>query len=885
MRRSWVVAFSLATLTVTCAGLDATAIGQERDSRPDPGGATLAARLAEELRTLALLAPEESAAMLAAYRVRTRSEAEADLLLADAEAAVFLADTGDLLLLTREDRRGDSSVWARLSEPGLGVRAPWEATDQLGVFTLAGFVAAVDAVYPGLRDGQWGPYLFKFPSARVAPVGGTAAPAAPTASGASAVVLNETFETDPWSRWQRQDSSSGQYTWERTTCDRYGGSYAADAVRGGSAASGLACDASYPHSTWTAMTDAQCENLVGASEAWLDLWAKMASESGGDWLGVYYEGADQTLYGYGFSGAYSTWRHLIFNLRRWYKLGDLTQNSCNRLTLYFESNSSNAPGYGARVDDITIRTGPLSGLSCAPTATPASGPAPLAVAFAANTSGGSGAETFYWNFDDGGTSTQRDPSHTFSAPGEYSVYFRATDGDHRCYADVLVTVTGGSGTAPQAGRYEGTTSQGKPIGFTVDASGKITTYSYGFACGPTSGETTVTYTTGGCAISNGTFTCGSTGCSSNQIKMQFGGTFSTATAASGWMKIYVWPFGVSSCCTNESLSWSASLSGGSALAATASGTPTSGTAPLAVTFTGGATGGTPPYTYSWNFGDGSAASTQQNPSHTYSTAGSYTATLTVQDAASGTATATVAISVGAPPSQQYVYLIGSVAHLPGVGSTLWRTDVGAVYRGGAAGAAMSAPVDVTLAYKTDSGVQTQTRTLQPGDGVEWSNILESVFGMSASAKSSGCLAVVSPEPLYVASRTYNQTSQGTFGQYYPALTQEDALTAGQVGVLPQLKKISSSRTNVGLVNLGSAAAMVEIRLHAGGVQVGSTKNVTVEAGAWKQVNDIFVDVGAGERAVAYATVEVKTPGGQVWAYASVVDATTGDPTTFPVLVH
>lgn len=175
------------------------------------------------------------------------------------------------------------------------MRAPWEATDQRGVFTLAGFQATVDAVYPGLRDGQWGPYLFKFPSARVAPAGGTAAPAAPAASGTSAVVLNETFETDPWSRRQRQDSSSGQSTWERTTCDRYGGSYAADMARGGSAGSGWICDASYPHNTWTAMTDAQCENLVGASEAWLDLWAKMASETGYDALAVYYEGSNRTL--------------------------------------------------------------------------------------------------------------------------------------------------------------------------------------------------------------------------------------------------------------------------------------------------------------------------------------------------------------------------------------------------------------------------------------------------------------------------------------------------------------------------------------------------------------------------------------------------------------
>jgi PKD repeat protein len=87
---------------------------------------------------------------------------------------------------------------------------------------------------------------------------------------------------------------------------------------------------------------------------------------------------------------------------------------------------------------------------------------------------------------------------------------------------------------------------------------------------------------------------------------------------------------------------------GSPLAATASATPTSGQAPLTVAFTGTATGGTPPYSYSWTFGDGST-STAQNPSHTYNSAGTYTATLTVTDTSSPVKTAASSVTVTASP--------------------------------------------------------------------------------------------------------------------------------------------------------------------------------------------------------------------------------------------
>jgi len=56
-----------------------------------------------------------------------------------------------------------------------------------------------------------------------------------------------------------------------------------------------------------------------------------------------------------------------------------------------------------------------------------------------------------------------------------------------------------------------------------------------------------------------------------------------------------------------------------------------------ISFTNQSSGGVQPYTFQWNFGDGSTTSTLQNPTHTYSSPGTYSVTLTVKDSV-GTST-------------------------------------------------------------------------------------------------------------------------------------------------------------------------------------------------------------------------------------------------------
>src|SRR5881296_3324432 len=68
---------------------------------------------------------------------------------------------------------------------------------------------------------------------------------------------------------------------------------------------------------------------------------------------------------------------------------------------------------------------------------------------------------------------------------------------------------------------------------------------------------------------------------------------------------------------------------------------------LAVTFTASATGGTQPYSYNWDFGDG-FTSNGQSVSHSYLLTGTYTVTLTVNDANGATVSTSQTVTVSIP---------------------------------------------------------------------------------------------------------------------------------------------------------------------------------------------------------------------------------------------
>lgn len=245
-------------------------------------------------------------------------------------------------------------------------------------------------------------------------------------------------------------------------------------------------------------------------------------------------------------------------------------------------------------------------------ATPVRGTAPLEVHFE-DLSTGAVTERL-WDFGDGTTGSEKKPVHTYSSSGVYTVTLKI-EGPGGIRTEVKADLINLSDQPPVAAFSVST--RGGPVPLKVDfkdeSDGHITSWSWDFGDGGTSEEQHPTHT------------------------YQASGTYDVTMKVEG-------PGGsdaqtITDCVTARTIPPAAAFHAA----------PTRGLAPLEVSFTDASTGKVT--AWSWDFGDGET-STEQNPIHTYTAAGSHTVKLTVTGPAGehSEAKKTRYISVRRPPA-------------------------------------------------------------------------------------------------------------------------------------------------------------------------------------------------------------------------------------------
>jgi PKD repeat protein len=273
---------------------------------------------------------------------------------------------------------------------------------------------------------------------------------------------------------------------------------------------------------------------------------------------------------------------------------------------------------------------------------------PLNVTMTASVSGGTSPYTYSWSYGDGSTGSGMVVSHAYtSVPSgckmsrcEYTVNLTATDSTGKIANatsqvtilvnstltfSVFMTDTPASGVAPLL------------VSFSANASGGKAPYNFSWAYGDSSTGTGAsgqhTY------MAAGTYTVVLTGIDSD-------GTVAQVTST-----VLAYPPPTS----NET----------GAIELTIVSNPVTGPAPLTSYFSASASGGAPPYTFNWSFGDNTQNASGSSVSHTYTSPGSYVATISVRDSVGNTATTGVFVTVTGglnPPNQLAVIVTALKLH-------------------------------------------------------------------------------------------------------------------------------------------------------------------------------------------------------------------------------
>ena len=217
--------------------------------------------------------------------------------------------------------------------------------------------------------------------------------------------------------------------------------------------------------------------------------------------------------------------------------------------------------------------------------------------------------------------------------------------------------------------------------------------------------------------------------------------------------------------------------------------------------------------------------------------------------------------------------VAAAAHADGYNGSQWRTDLTVANTG-------TGEARVRVQYLAGGdGPPAEAVLSVPENGV---TAITDVLATLLGAEGAGALRLsVEAGTVEAVSRTYNQTANGTYGQFIPAARLEEAIGEGETGLLVQLRKDDAFHTNVGFVNLTGAPAEVEVVYTDGdGTELGRWSTV-LPAYGFQQENRAIPGNPAGP---VSAAVHCLTSGGRILAYGSVVDDTSGDPIFVPARV-
>ena len=301
----------------------------------------------------------------------------------------------------------------------------------------------------------------------------------------------------------------------------------------------------------------------------------------------------------------------------------------------------------------------------------------------------------------------------------------------------------------------------------------------------------------------------------------------------------------------------------------AASAPAAGAPSASLTFSGSAQAAncTQALAYDWDFGDGSAHVQAAQASHAYAANGTYQWTFKASSGATVCTKSGTLVVGDLPPNLWMLPLV----HTPGDKGAQWRSALTVINTG-------DADSTVILSYTDSAGTSTQGYTLSAGAFLRWEDATQDLFLLTGDTY--GALQVFSDAGLVVSTRIYTGSAAGSYGQSFYGVSAADAVGNSAWGMVPDLLNSSQFRTNVGFLNFGDATAYVTYSMLSPEQEFWPFIAM-VPAHGWVQINDIFGQ--AAPIGLETAWLKFQVQGGPVWAYGSVVDNGSNDPTSLPMV--
>jgi hypothetical protein len=232
-------------------------------------------------------------------------------------------------------------------------------------------------------------------------------------------------------------------------------------------------------------------------------------------------------------------------------------------------------------------------------------------------------------------------------------------------------------------------------------------------------------------------------------------------------------------------------------------------------------------------------------------------------------------------------LVAAVVHTKGLLDSVWRSKLSV--QNPAANPTQTARLVYRAEHDRTGAIGKEIETtinLQPGEQISVNDVLPDLFGVPENVKTQGSLHVYSQNGLVIDSRTYNERADGgTLGLGIPALRGRDLIEDdGKHGRMVGLKHSDGTRTNFGLAEYSGEDTVVELSFSTTlleGFHLG-TLTRTVPANSHLQLVKVFEKLPDLEGlSLNGLRVEVTVvSGGSIYAYATVIDNESGDPTSF-----